>query len=91
MQGGGVFVEDEVTVHDGRNITLGVDGVEINSGCGLVVGEVDLLAVHLHTSDVGADEAGGTAGGSGVVKLGHRDYASRLETKNDLKSDCSGV
>ena len=42
-----------------------------------MVGESDLLAVDLHASDVSADEAGGTAGGRGVVQLGHLDGAGR--------------
>ena len=36
-----------------------------------MVGESDLLAVHLHAGDVRADEASGAAGGRGVVELGH--------------------
>ena len=45
LQGGGVLVEEKALAHDGRNVALGVDGVVVDSGSGLVVGEGDLLAV----------------------------------------------
>jgi hypothetical protein len=71
-QSGSILVQNgSIFKDDSGNISLGIDGVEIHSGCGLVGAEINLFGFNCDTGDFGSNEVGSTTRGGCVIKLWH--------------------
>lgn len=78
LQHGDVLVEDSSVVkNEAWNVTLRIDGVEVNVRCGFVTVQVNLLDLEVQSSCQASDERSGATGRRSIVKLGHTDIQSR--------------
>lgn len=67
-----VLVQHSAVLQDqSRNVALGVNGVEINTGGSDVGTDINLLRIQSDTSSERGDERGSTARSGSIVKLGH--------------------